>query len=221
MQPKLAILSALPLCLLPLAAFAQGPSVNVGVDLTSNYVDEGATVSGNQPALQPHIELSSGIFYGGLWFSNIVSGPDSLETHAYFGITGDLGNGSNGFSYDISYTRVYYNSTGDQGGTLESNLSYAPSDALSMGVTVKSDLIGGPLGLVLGSEYSFGNGFGINGEIGRSLAAGSATFWNVGLSKDINDSASIEVGYHDTNASSPLYTVTVSWATDLNGIFEK
>jgi len=220
MHKKLAILSALPICLMPLAAFAQGPTVNIGVDLTSNYVDEGATASGNQAAIQPHIEFSSGIFYGGFWFSNIVSGADTFESDVYAGITGDLG-GSSGVSYDISYTRVYFNATGDQGGTLESNLSYAPSDAWSVGVTVKNDLIGGPIGVEFGGDYALPNGFGLSGEIGRSLAAGSATYWNVAVSKDISDQTSFELGYHKTSASAALYTATLSWATDLNGIFEK
>ncbi len=221
MHTKFAILSVLPICLLPLAAFAQGPTVNVGVDLTSNYVDEGATVSNNQPAIQPHIELSSGIFYGGLWFSNIVSGADTMESDVYFGVTGDIGGGSNGLSYDVSYKRVYFNSTGDQGGGLEANISYAPSDPLSLGVTFKNDLIGGPMGIELGAEYSFANGLGLSVEAGRSLASGSAAFWTVAVAKDITDNASFEVAYHDTETTSPLYTATLSFATDLNRMLEK
>jgi len=214
MQRKFAIVSALPFCLLPLAAFAQGPTVNFGVDVTSNYVDEGATASNNQPAIQPHIEVSSGNLYGGLWFSNIAPGPDTLETDVYLGISGDLA-GSSGFSYDVKYTRVYFNSTGDQGGTLEGNLSYAPSDNAEFGITVKNDLAGGPYGVELGIDHSLGNDFGLGVEIGRTLAAGEATYWTVALSKDLSDKTSVELAYHDTDQSSPLYTLTMSWATDI------
>jgi len=221
MHKKFAILSVLPICFLPLAALAQGISVNLGVDLTSNYVDEGATASNNQAAIQPHIELSSGIFYGGLWLSNIVSGADTMESDVYFGVTGDIGGGSNGLSYDVSYKRVYFDSTGDQGGGLEANISYAPSDPLSYGVTFKNDLNGGPLGLELGVEYAFANGLGLSVEAGRTLESGSAAFWNIGISKDITDNASFEVAYHDTETTSPLYTATLSFATDLNRILEK
>ena len=220
MQHKIAILSALPFCFLPLAALAQGPTVNIGVDATSNFVDEGVTASGNRAALQPHIELTQGIFYGGLWFSNIVSGADSLETDVYFGVTGDLP-GSSGLSYDITYTRVYFNSTGDQGGTLESNLTYAPSDAWSFGVTFKHDLPGTGSGIEFGADYSLPNGFGLSGEIGRALAAGSPTYGSIALSKDINDATSVEVAYNDTSTTTPIVTLTMSWAMDLNGKYEK
>jgi len=220
MQRKIAILSALPFCLLPLAAFAQGPSVNVGIDVTSNYVDEGVTASANKAAVQPHIELTQGIFYGGLWFSNIVSGTDTLESDVYFGMRGDLP-GSSGLSYDLLYTRVYFNATGDQGGSLETNLSYAPSDAFSIGATYKHDLPGTASGGEVNFEYSLPNGFGLSGEIGHAFAAGSPTYGSIAVSKDISDNASVEVAYHDTTTTTPLYTLTLSWATDLNGIFEK
>ncbi len=214
MQRKLAIVSALPFCLLPLAALAQGPTVNFGIDLTSNYVDEGATVSNNQPAIQPHIEISSGNLYGGLWFSNIAPGPDTLETDVYLGVTGDIA-GSSGLSYDIKYTRVYFNSTGDQGGTLESAFSYAPSDNSEFGITVKNDLAGGPFGLEFSADHTFANDIGLGIEVGKSLSAGSATYWTVALSKDLSEKTSVELAYHDTDMSTPLYTLTMSWATDI------
>ncbi len=217
MQRKFLILSALPFCLLPLAALAQGPSVNIGVDLTSNYVDEGVTASGNKAAIQPHIELSQGIFYGGLWFSNIDSGPDTVETDVYFGIEGDLP-GSTGLSYDVLYTRVYFNSTSDQGGTLETSLSYAPFDALSFGVTYKHDLPGTGDAGEFAVDYSLPHGFGLSGEIGRAFAGGEPTYGSIAISKDITDSATIEVAYNDTTTSTPLYSLTLSWSM---GMFEK
>jgi len=217
MQRKSLILSALPLCLLPLAALAQGPSVNIGVDLTTNYVDEGVTVSGNKAAIQPHIELTQGIFYGGLWFSNIDTGADTVESDVYFGITGDLP-GSTGLSYDFLYTRTYYNSTGDQGGSLDSSITYALSDALSFGVTYTHDLPGTGDSGEFAVDYSLPHGFGVSGEIGRAFAGGEPTYGSIAISKDITDSASIEVAYNDTTTTTPIYTLTLSWSM---GMFEK
>jgi len=218
MRMKSVVLAALPICLLPFAALAKGPAINVGVDITSNYVDEGATVSNNKPAIQPHIELSSGIFYGGLWFSNIVSGADTTESDIYLGVTGDLGGGSNGLSYNVNYTRVYYNATGDQGGTLEATINYAPSDPVSFGLSVSNDLVGGPVGLELGADYTFANGFGLSSEVGQSLASGSNAYWSIAVSKKITDETSLEFGYHDINGSTPLYTAMFSFDTDLNQV---
>ncbi len=214
MQRTFAIISALPFCFLPVAALAQGPTVNFGVDITSNYVDEGATVSNNLPAIQPHVELSSGNFYGGLWFSNISSGPDTMESDVYLGLTGAIP-GSEKLSYELKYTRVYFNASGDQGGTLEGALTYAPSDSMSLGLTIKNDLAGGPFGLELGMDHDLNNGFGVSAEIGRTMSAGSATFWGISLSKDIGANTSLELGYQDTETTTPLITLTLSWSTDI------
>lgn len=214
MKNKLAIVSALSFCILPAAALAQGPTVNFGIDLTSNYVDEGATASNNQPAIQPHIEISSGNLYGGLWFSNIAPGPDTLETDVYLGVAGDI-TGSKGLSYDAKYTRVYFNSTGDQGGTLEAAINYAPAENTSFGFTLKNDLAGGPLAVELAASHSFANDIGVDIELGRTLAAGNPTFWEVAFSKDLGDNTSVELAYQDTNMSTPLYTLTMSWSTDI------
>jgi uncharacterized protein (TIGR02001 family) len=194
--------------------------LNVGVDLVSNYVDEGESVTNNQAAVQPHVEVGYGAFYGGVWLSNIVSGPDSTETDLYFGVAGDFP-GSSGFSYDINYTPVYYNSTGYQGATLEAGVTYSPSSLPSIGFILKNDLAGGPFAGELGSEYSFGKGFGVSGEIGKAFEPGATKYWSVGISKEITDSLSVEVSYNDTNASTPLYALMLSWATDMNGMFEK
>lgn len=221
MKRKIAILSALPLCLLPFAALAQGPSVNVGIDLTSNYMNDGATNSNNQAAIQPNIELTSGIFYGGLWFSNIVMGPDTRETDVYLGITGNLGKSSNGLTYDVNYTQVYYNSTGNQGGTLESTLGYSPTDNKSVSISLENNTGGVPAGVELDATYPIADGLSMAGEIGKGAIAGPDVFWSLTLTKNLSKTVSVSASYHDTNTTTPLYVATVSWAKDLNELFDK
>jgi uncharacterized protein (TIGR02001 family) len=164
-------LTALSLAVLPAAATAEGISLSFGATLTSNYIFNSVTQTKNGAALQPYVELDTGSFYSGLWFSNVAFGANKLETDIYAGIRGDFG-GSSGMSYDLAYYRYYYDKKGDLGGELVASFGYAISESTSFGTILKNDLIGGPLTVVLNGSHDFASGYGLSGRIGKPLTPG-------------------------------------------------
>jgi uncharacterized protein (TIGR02001 family) len=58
---------------------------------TSDYIFRGISTNGEDPAFQPAINASYGIFYAGAWGSNIVDPYGPWETDFYAGIKPTLG----------------------------------------------------------------------------------------------------------------------------------
>ena len=58
---------------------------------TSDYIFRGISSNNEDPAFQPSINASYGIFYAGLWGSNITDPLNPWETDIYAGITPELG----------------------------------------------------------------------------------------------------------------------------------
>jgi uncharacterized protein (TIGR02001 family) len=72
-----------------------------GAALTSDYMFRGITQTDHEPALQPYIEPSYGIFYGGVWASNVdylAPEPDA-EVDLYFGVRPEIGLLSTDFGF--------------------------------------------------------------------------------------------------------------------------
>lgn len=58
---------------------------------TSDYIFRGISTNGEDPAFQPSINIGYGIFYAGVWGSNIVEPYAPWETDIYAGIKPTLG----------------------------------------------------------------------------------------------------------------------------------
>ena len=54
---------------------------------TTDYMFRGTSLSSNGPAVQPEFDLTYGMFYAGMWGSNIDPGGDGIEIDYYAGIT--------------------------------------------------------------------------------------------------------------------------------------
>lgn len=212
----LRFLTAAAAALIPHALCAQEATVYLGTTITSDYVSSGESLSDGDPALQPYVEveLSSG-FYGGLWLSNISPGPDDIEFDLYAGYRGAAGK----FSYDLSYVRYLYDSSGDCCGEAIVGVDYAVTDALSLGTELVADLEGGgsatlrfetylPYDLTISGEYTWNN-----------EEYGDGEDWNLGLGKSLTDTVSVDARYHEATGGDAIYTVSLSWDTDYATLF--
>jgi len=120
-----------------LAALSLMPAVSQAelsstVTLTSNYLFNGITLTGHDPALQPSLDWNNGCgFYAGLWASNVKFAPGtSLEFDATVGhwwqlnadwlldagiaqytYHGSDGPQSRGFNFPEAYLKVSYRKT--------------------------------------------------------------------------------------------------------------
>ncbi len=98
-----------------MAHYADGVGVSANVNLTSNYVWRGLTLTDDSPAVQGGMDLDYKGLYAGVWASNLLlEGTNaSLETDVYAGYEGSIDN----FSYDIGYIQyiIFNESTGGFG----------------------------------------------------------------------------------------------------------
>lgn len=99
---------------------------------TSDYIFRGISLSGEDPALQASINMSYGIFYAGLWSSNVDgAGYAPVEVDAYMGIKPVLGPVT--FDFGVVY---YTYPGGDPGGTF--GLDYVEFKAGASGSPFKN-----------------------------------------------------------------------------------
>ena len=175
--------------------------------LTSDYVFRGLSQTSQEPAIQGSFDASYGIFYAGVWASNIDFG-NNIEIDWYGGIASDW----NGLGYDVG--AIWYTYPGSNGGLdyveIKTGLSYGFGDNFTAGITNywAPDLLGGSNALEVGGEYTFGQWFNffdpsVSGLIGWQWfdQAQDYTFWNVGLTLGFMENWAVDVRYWDTDYS--------------------
>jgi uncharacterized protein (TIGR02001 family) len=208
---KLTILSAALVGGLALPAQAAELELGGTATFTTDYVFRGLSQTGGEPAVQASLDATYGIFYAGMWGSN-VNFADSLEIDYYVGITPEW----QGISFDIAGLEYTY--PGDNSALdyfeLKTGASYTFFEALTLGVTNywSPDFADdGSDALEFGGEYAFSgklfNFFSpsVSGLLGWQWydnAGPDYTYWNVGLTLGFLDNWSADVRYWDTDVSS-------------------
>lgn len=190
---------------------------------TTDYIFRGVSYSGQEPAVQPQFDLSYGIFYLGMWGSNLDLGGTpfggdvaSVEIDYYGGIAPTW----QGITFDIG--GLYYTFPGafDPAGNfdyfeLSTGASYTFGDALTLGVQNYwspdySGEIGDSDALEFSAEYAFSgkllNFFSpsISGGVGWQWFSdidSDFTYWNAGLTLGFMENWSADVRYWDTDFS--------------------
>jgi uncharacterized protein (TIGR02001 family) len=211
----------------PAAAEASPHTLTANIGLFSSYRFRGIDQTYGKPALQGGFDYahSSG-FYLGNWNSNVSSGagfPDgSLEMDFYGGYKAAFGD----FGLDVGGILYYYpgsegralGTKADHGAVTNKELylagswkfltlkySYSIDDYFSLRGTGANDgkSTKGTDYLELNAAYDLGDGWGINGHIGRlglkNVRNGDYTDWKVGVTKDIKGWV-IGLSYVDSNA---------------------
>ncbi len=190
-------------------------SANVGI--TSDYVWRGFSQTDGGPAAQGGIDATYGMFYAGVWGSNLAFADEAggstastadFEVDLYAGIKPKLG------TVEFDLGAIYYmypgaNDTAAEYNFLELKAGASTSfDKLSVGATVyyspETYAKGGRTLTYEGTaEYALPMEFAISGTLGRftydDTPANDYSYWNVGLSKSFGEHWSIDARYWDTN----------------------
>jgi uncharacterized protein (TIGR02001 family) len=208
-------------------AVGGGFSLSASAAFTTDYVFRGISQTDENPAVQASLDAAYGIFYIGMWGSNVdfgggPAGQDlaNIEIDYYAGIAPEW----RGISFDIGGIYYTYPGAFDPGGEfdyfeLKTGMAYTFMDALTVGVTnYWSPEFFGETGsanaLEIAGEYVFGNQLfnffdpSVSGLVGfQSLKGnGDYTYWNAGLTLGFMDNFSADVRYWDTDISSGACT---------------
>jgi uncharacterized protein (TIGR02001 family) len=189
---------------------------------TTDYVFRGITQTAGQPAAQPEFDLYYGIFYAGIWGSNLDFGGTpgggdvaSIEIDYYAGITPKW----KGITFNFG--ALYYTYPGAFDPAAEFNYfeakaaaSYTFGQKLTLGVTNNwspeffgetgdADALEGSVAYAFsGKLFNFFSP-AVSGLVGRQWVEESLnyTYWNAGLTLGFMEHWSADVRYWDTDFS--------------------
>ncbi len=206
---------------LPAQAGDNEIALSATTNFTTDYVFRGISQTREGPAAQAEFDLTYGIFYAGIWGSNVDFGGNgfgddiaSIEIDYYAGIAPTW----QGISFDIAGLYYTYPGAYDPAGNfdyfeLKTGASYTFNEALTLGVAnYWSPEFFGETGdadaLELSAEYAFSgklfNFFSpsVSGGLGWQWTEFSDyTFWNAGLTLGFMENWSADIRYWDTDFS--------------------
>lgn len=195
---------------LALPATVAAQDLSWGATLTSDYMSDGVTNSDNKPALQGYVELESGGFYGGIWASTVrfPDNRDRLEVDLYLGFRNTVG----ALSYDIGYTRYFYNRSGDCCGEFILGLEADMSQGLSLDARFKYDPDEDTLNSRFGGAVALNDQIEISGGFGRLQR--SHNYWDLGGTYALTDQVGVDLRYHDSNLAGEKSRAVLSVSFD-------
>ncbi len=193
------------------------------VTLASEYLYRGIAQTRGKPAIQGGLDYAhkSGL-YAGVWASSITWISDAtagasagVEIDVYGGYKGSI---TDDFGYDVGVLTYNYPGTGKPAGNARPDTTEVYGALSWKWLTIKySQTTGSLFGwtkpdggktkgsgyLELNAAYDLGNGWGINGHIGRQTVKGfsnaSYSDYKVGVTKDLGF-GTVGIAYSDTNA---------------------
>lgn len=197
---------------------ASAIDVAFGAAFTSQYVARGlAQTTG--PAIQGYIEPSVGIFYVGVWASNVspalLGAGNTAEIDVYGGIRPEFDK----LSLDLGYAHYFYNGTGSAGGELYAKASYAFTDQFSAGAEIYHNLTNFSYGEINAEVSGLPLELVASGALGTDFVGG--VNWNLGVSRTFGDIVTLDLRYHDHNAAPARFVATLSVDTSWSSIFAK
>ncbi|MCE8007787.1 TorF family putative porin [Aestuariivita sp.] len=214
-KPLLATLGALAVILGSPAQQAQANEVSFGygVDITSNYISKGSTQTGDRPAIQPYVELYYGLFYAGVWASNVrFDGVTDLEVDLYAGITPSWG----AVDFDIGFAQYFYRDDSTDYGEAYVKADLAVTDRLSLGLDYYREVYFDENWVYLNAAYSglpgdltISGGFG--SDLGSRNLASDKNVFDIGLSRDLTDHSAIDVRAYGGNLDEEVVVLTLSF----------
>lgn len=219
---KTAALSAALIGGLVLPAQANEFTLGGTATFTTDYIFRGISNTNQNPAVQASIDASYGIFYAGIWGSNVDFGGSgtgqelaTVEIDYYAGITPSW----QGIDFDFAVLYYTYPGAFDPGGDFDyvefkTGAAYTFGESFTIGVANfwTPDNFGesGDANATEGAfEYVFANQLfnfftpSVSGLIGYQWfdAGGSYTYWNAGLTLGFMDNFSADIRYWDTDLS--------------------
>lgn len=205
---KIALLAAATTVAMGGAAFAQdeGPSVSFNIGAASDYVFRGVSQTDENAQIYGGADLSSGIFYAGVWASNVDFGDSTdAEIDGYVGVKPTAG------PVALDFAAIYYGyvnapSGSDYGYWEFKAAGSVPAGPGSVGAAVyySPEFFGGTGEAVY---YEVNGGFPIGEKVSVSAALGHQEVegpgdyntWNLGAGFALNDHIGFDLRYHDTD----------------------
>jgi uncharacterized protein (TIGR02001 family) len=173
--------------------------VAFGAAFTTDYISRGITQTDHHAAVQGYIEPSIGIFYAGIWASNVAfGGVGDVEVDYYAGIRPEFDN----LSFDFGYLQwTYLNDPASNGGEFYA-LAYATvHDPLTLGAEFYFNPGDSSTYVEANADFAFTDSLGASGALGYVNGDIPYTTWNAGLYYAIHNWATLDLRYTDTNLS--------------------
>lgn len=207
------VAGAFALGLFATSAFAQELSFSYGVDITSNYISKGSTQTEDRPAIQPYFEAAYGLFYAGLWASNVrFGGVSDIEYDVYAGITPSWGN----FDFDLGFVRYLYRDDNTNYGEAYVKADWAVSDRVTLGVDYYREVYADQNWVYLNAEYTalpwdLTLSGGVGSDFGSRALSSDKYAVDIGLSRDIANNASVDLRFYGGNFDDEPVVFSISF----------
>ncbi|MBL8535989.1 MAG: hypothetical protein JNM59_01150 [Hyphomonadaceae bacterium] len=190
-------------------AGAANAEVTANINLTSDYVFRGVSLSDNGPAVQGGFDYSTDMYYAGVWGSSI---PDGVELDLYAGVTPTTGP----IEWDLGIIGYFYPGADDDGAEFDYfEGKIAGSTALTEQFSMGGALYWAPenygdtgdaLYLEVNGEFAVSDAVSISGAFGNQnieepAGPGSEddyNTWNLGGTFAMHG-FEIDLRYHDTD----------------------
>jgi uncharacterized protein (TIGR02001 family) len=205
---KVALLAAAATVAMGGAALAQdeGPSVSFNIGASSDYVFRGVSQTDENPQIYGGADLSSGIFYAGVWASNVdfLDSTDA-EIDAYVGVKPTAG------PVALDLAAIYYGyvnapSGADYGYWEFKAAGSVPAGPGTVGAAVyySPDFFGGVDEAVyyeVNGAFPIGEKVSVSAALGHQSLDGPGDYntWNLGVGYALNDHIGFDLRYHDTD----------------------
>ncbi|MGR3659564.1 MAG: TorF family putative porin [Paracoccaceae bacterium] len=192
---------------------AEELSFSYGADLTTDYISKGSTQTENRPALQAYLDVSYGLFYAGIWTSNVrFGGGDDFEYDLYVGITPEWGD----VAFDIGFAQyLYVNDKLDYGEAYVKG-DWSVSDDFTLGADYYREVYADQNWLYVNAAYSalpweLTVSGGIGTDLGSQNLSSSKIAADIGLSRDLSDHAAIDLRFYGGRLVDETVTLAVSF----------
>jgi uncharacterized protein (TIGR02001 family) len=167
-----------------------------GATVTSDYISRGISLSSNQAAVQPWVELTVSMFYAGIWMSSL---PGDWEYDPYIGIRPELGP----LSLDLGYIAYFTANTGGGSGEAYITGEVSPVDPLTLGAAfylgtgglagINYVEVNASIDLIETVSASAAVGWVLDPGV---IDTGNYTTWNAGLTWNPVEPLEIDARYH-------------------------
>ena len=178
---------------------------NVGV--VSDYIFRGFSQTGEDPAIQGGVDLTSGSFYAGAWASNVDFGDDTdAEVDLYAGYRPEVA------GYALDFGVIGYLYAGQPDGADYDYVEFKAAASRAFGPAILGAAVYYSPDFFGASEdeatYAEINGavspadkWTLSGAVGRQWVSSDLdyTTWNLGAAYQLTDTLALDLRYHDTD----------------------
>lgn len=193
----------------PALAQDNGVDIEFNVGAASDYVFRGVSNTDENPQVFGGADLTAGLFYAGVWFSNVDynDGTDA-EYDLYAGFTPTLG------AVSLDFAALYYGYVDAPSGADYDYLELQAKASVPVGpatfgagfyyVPDSYGHVDHSMYYEVNAEYAVGEKWAFSGALGRQAfdGGGDYTTWNVGAGYQLTDNLGLDLRYHDTDKHS-------------------